>query len=286
MTGNTPEHLTANIPNECEECDDLESCKTGPQNCPKGLFRKTGTQWYRFWVSVGVGQTTRDDYKEFPADEEDEVIKGEAKDWAYRDMEGWTKERYNWGYEKVDQPPDDWLKGRIERANSTILSESKNVDRFARMLTEPKEDYEAFKELKTIQLKHPVTGIRLSFNPEGSLIGRTKPLTPVSIRPCAKEYGNKTYLGFYLGSFCLYLLPYHEGEDTLTIMGSNNPAIYVPEFDKIIWGGESWWGAIKSEETLREITDGDINNVWYVRALKAMSGVESKADDPTEKLQQ
>ena len=47
-----------------------------------------------------------------------------------------------------------------------------------------------------------------------------------------------------------------------------NPGIYVPELKEIIFGDSSWWHEIKSEEELREITDDDINNTWYVRLLR------------------
>ena len=39
----------------------------------------------------------------------------------------------------------------------------------------------------------------------------------------------------------------------------------MPELGKIIFGMESWWGRIKSEEELKDITDGDIENVWHVK---------------------
>lgn len=49
-----------------------------------------------------------------------------------------------------------------------------------------------------------------------------------------------------------------------------NPAIFVFDLNKIIYGCESWWGVIKSEEDLNSISDCDIDNVWYVRALKTL----------------
>lgn len=39
---------------------------------------------------------------------------------------------------------------------------------------------------------------------------------------------------------------------------------------------ESWWALIKGPEHLKEITDGDIQSVWYVQALKAMTEAESE----------
>lgn len=47
-----------------------------------------------------------------------------------------------------------------------------------------------------------------------------------------------------------------------------NPAIYVPELNTVIYGMESWWGSIKSEEDFKKITDQDIDNTWYVKLWK------------------
>jgi hypothetical protein len=91
----------------------------------------------------------------------------------------------------------------------------------------------------------------------------------VKIRPCKEEYKNKTFLGLSLGQ-----LPdsinssYYPTTHILENSTSHNPAIYVFELNKIIFGYESWWGVIKDEKELEEITDKDIDNVWYVKLLK------------------
>lgn len=91
----------------------------------------------------------------------------------------------------------------------------------------------------------------------------------VSIRPCNEKYGNKTYLGFLIGDLAT--------GSSITITDDNkiqcnwsgyNPAIFVPELGEIIMGMSSWWGEIESEEKLKEITDSDIENVWYVKLWK------------------
>ncbi len=94
----------------------------------------------------------------------------------------------------------------------------------------------------------------------------------VKIRPCGKEYGDKTYLGILLGDlpFTNYI-SYHEETKELNVSVSCNPAIFVPELKKIIFGMESWWGRIKNADELKEITNDDIDNVWYVKLLKEMS---------------
>ena len=104
----------------------------------------------------------------------------------------------------------------------------------------------------------------------------------VAIRPCAKQYGNKTYLGLMVGdvaqSFSAVLKTSAEGETEYHIQPCGyNPCILIPDLGKLVYGCESWWGAIKNEQDLRQITDIDINNQWYVRALKQLS----KKSNPT-----
>lgn len=93
----------------------------------------------------------------------------------------------------------------------------------------------------------------------------------VKVRPCGEEYGNKTYLGFLIGEIAL-------GSSITTIddkiqlnFSSYNPAMFVPELKKVIYGAGSWWSEIESEEELKEITNDDIENVWYVKLLQGLS---------------
>jgi hypothetical protein len=95
----------------------------------------------------------------------------------------------------------------------------------------------------------------------------------VKIRPCSEEYGNKTFLGLYLGELPVGIHASHNSETKeLNLSYDNNPAIFIFDLKKIIFGCASWWEIIETEEDLKGITDIDINNVWYVKALKALSG--------------
>lgn len=116
-------------------------------------------------------------------------------------------------------------------------------------------------------------GIQFSGTKSGSL---------VKIRPCGEEYKNKTYLGIYMGDITVDThVGLYTNTNILSIIHSTNPAIFVLELKKIIFGYESWWEEIKSEEELQEITDEDINSVWYVQLLKEMSkdGLAERAED-------
>lgn len=90
----------------------------------------------------------------------------------------------------------------------------------------------------------------------------------VSVRPVGDE---KTYLGILLGDMEAFAsTQYSAKSETLFVMHSTNPAIWVPDLNRVVRGYESWWSPIKSEEHLREITNDDIDNIWYVKALKSL----------------
>lgn len=90
----------------------------------------------------------------------------------------------------------------------------------------------------------------------------------VKVRPCGEKYDNKTFLGFLIGELALgSSITLLEDKIQLNFSGFN-PAIFVPELGEIIYGAGSWWSEIKSEQELKEITNDDIENVWYVKLLK------------------
>lgn len=100
----------------------------------------------------------------------------------------------------------------------------------------------------------------------------------VKIRPCAKEHGNKTYLGVLLGDMALGIGASFDAETRVLHLrhSHHNPAIFVPDLGKVIFGMESWWGMIESPEDLGSISDVDIENVWYVRVLRDLEARETK----------
>lgn len=106
----------------------------------------------------------------------------------------------------------------------------------------------------------------------------------VAIRPCGDECQGKTYLGLYLGDFPVeYFCNIEKQTGILHIMPSGNPAIFVFDLNDIVWGRESWWGIIKDENHLREISDDDIQNIWYVKALKHIINREDSRQPPPDK---
>lgn len=105
----------------------------------------------------------------------------------------------------------------------------------------------------------------------------------VKIRPCSKECNDKTYLGLFLGDLPIgHNITHNSTTKELTVKFMSNPAIFVFDLNKIVYGCESWWGVIESEDDLREITNSDINNQWYVKALTEVKSHDSNLEIPEE----
>ncbi len=107
------------------------------------------------------------------------------------------------------------------------------------------------------------------------LLSRAMPGDFVAVRPCGEDGQGKTYLGIMLGDLVMSpSIRYHEASQSLLVgfRGLGNPAMWVPDLDRVVMGCESWWNKIDSPEDLRAITNNDIQNVWYVRALAGLTG--------------
>lgn len=125
------------------------------------------------------------------------------------------------------------------------------------------------------KIEYPITVSAIEFESYDTITAplfQGKPGDFVAIRPCADEYENKTFLGIMVGDVALSQgVSFNKESGTLKVSKTfHNPGILVPELGKVIYGCESWWGLIKTPEDMEKITDQDINNVWYVQALKAL----------------
>lgn len=95
----------------------------------------------------------------------------------------------------------------------------------------------------------------------------------VKVRPCDPELKNRTYLGFLIGDFPLTVgCRFDRDTQTLRVEPMrHNPMMYIPDLQRVVFGCESWWGVLETPEDLRSIEDADIDDVWYVRALKSLT---------------
>ena len=131
-------------------------------------------------------------------------------------------------------------------------------------------------------MNYPITVNKIEFKGEltikSSLFHKEDDGKYVSIRCCYKGCDDKTYLGILLGDLpCHQSASFDEKTGTLTFeTNGGNPAIWVPDLKRLVMGYESWWGVIESEEQLRQITNFDIENIWYVKVLKALCDEKQK----------
>lgn len=130
------------------------------------------------------------------------------------------------------------------------------------------EECESCIQFKNKHIQYPIEVNKIKYKPFKSW-NRYEPGTPVRIMPCAKEYKEKTYLGMYLGNLPTQnYVSYERKNKQLDICTMNNPAIYVFELKKIIYGCESYWSVIDDPNDFNEITKEVLDNVWYVQLLK------------------
>lgn len=160
---------------------------------------------------------------------------------------------------------------------------AKICDAYRRSL-EAEDAEKVFEDSWAEEMAEPETGfIKYPISIMGIENGSAKPLMRsllnkgregclVSIRPCAEEYENKTFLGIYIGDIATtQMASYYEESGVLKIsVGMHSPAIFVPDLKKVIFGYESWWGEIKSIDQIRKITDEDIENTWYAKLLSGL----------------
>lgn len=94
--------------------------------------------------------------------------------------------------------------------------------------------------------------------------------TPVKVRPCSDNPENKTYFGILLGELPYSATCSHNSKTgVLTIRSIDNPAIFIPKLNKVVYGCESWWAHAESPEDAEQIiTDDDIENTWYIKLLR------------------
>ena len=63
---------------------------------------------------------------------------------------------------------------------------------------------------------------------------------------------------------------YKPADGILVNQTLSNPGLYVFELRKIVYGMECWWKELKSADDLKEITDRQIHDTWYVKLLKEL----------------
>lgn len=111
-----------------------------------------------------------------------------------------------------------------------------------------KGECESCQKFKSKYVEYPITVHKIENKPiDTSRLGHEEG-SLVAIRPCAKEYNEKTYIGIYIGDLPI----------------------------QILYGCESWWKTIRSVDEFSKISNEDINNTWYVKLLQSMDQPEEE----------
>lgn len=139
-------------------------------------------------------------------------------------------------------------------------------DKVASLLGEP----ELF---KTLEYPIPIYGVTFT----GKLYharGRNTPGTLAKVRPCEPEFENKTFLGIYLGDYAQSVgCSRNSTTGVLQVyLEGHNPMIWIPSRQRLVYGRNSFWGRIETVEQLTEISNETIDGLFYVQALKALTG--------------
>lgn len=125
-----------------------------------------------------------------------------------------------------------------------------------------KGECESCQKFKSKYVEYPITVHEIENKPiDTSGLGHEAG-SLVAIRPCAKEYNEKTYIGIYIGDLPIQILTSYK-EST-------------GQLKKIIYGCESWWKTIRSVDEFSKISNEDINNTWYVKLLQSLDHTEEK----------
>jgi len=126
-------------------------------------------------------------------------------------------------------------------------------------------------------LQYPITVHGITYS-KGELVEyrSSKVGKFVAVRPVDETLGGKTFLGVYVGDIAISTMVRFHPKDGVLEAGHfmHNPAIWVPDLKRIVFGCESWWGVIKAPEDLKQISNADIENVWYVQAIRALEGTK------------
>ena len=165
------------------------------------------------------------------------------------------------------------LEEEIGKATESLKDFNKFMHSFSED-TAKEELAELLHTLYSVKTLIKLSKIKEVDHPTNSPVKENNESGLVKVRPCAKEYKDKTFIGFYVGDISSGSFVTIKEDKIVCNWSGHNPAIFVPELNKIVYGYESWWSHIDNEEDLKDITDDTISDVWYVKLLKKISKEE------------
>lgn len=127
---------------------------------------------------------------------------------------------------------------------------------------------ETCKDFVSKYIEYPVEVSAIHKNIDTANLNRTKIGKLCKVRPADSK---NTYIGIFLGNLPIDILISHSAHTkVMNVSFIENPAIFVPTLNKIVYGYESWWRIIDPNRVSKDISDDDIENVWYMKLAKMM----------------
>lgn len=180
---------------------------------------------------------------------------------------------------------DAWLghMGRSPRRLLTAREIASLRSTFGVTATDPSEltDEELFGEHRLVvgdEIPFPLTVLGVRHATAGGFFGKKEVGSLVGVRPVGDL---NTYPGIMLGD-----LPragadvaYDRSNREPCVFTDTNPAMFVPTLNRVVWGYESWWYPIETEDQLKQISDEDIrSNPLITRLSQALKTEETKCE--------
>ena len=111
--------------------------------------------WYRFWIKYcgpGGGEET---YRYYANESSEDVVHSDAEEWADETETDDGHYGYRNGYEAVEVPPLDWLRGRVGGARRVLVYKYGKLHELADELRRLEGSIESGPELKRRQDEIP-----------------------------------------------------------------------------------------------------------------------------------
>lgn len=181
-------------------------------------------------------------------------------------------------YNRIEQMPKHkkcrygvpYIYGRGEEGKNYCAAGARTLgEMYENMMEIDISQCENCENYKSMYIEYPLTIEKLNIKQPSAWGIQFK---PVRVRLCED---NRTYFGILLGEFpWMTRASYSDDTGELEISTTTNPCILIPELNRVVFGAESWWGVIKPGEDISDITDDDIENVWYMKLLRSMNKEE------------
>ena len=107
-------------------------------------------RWYKFWKKSGPMQSYDESYKLLEDHDSEDVVKSKVERWA-ETVGGGFNTHYSYGWERVEVPPEDWLKNKVGYMKSNIEETTKKMKEYTSLLRKYYGNKRYFTKLRNLK---------------------------------------------------------------------------------------------------------------------------------------